>query len=71
MCPSQQSDSSFAEIMNTKQLNRDKLIRAIEQASPEALDVAAKRLKDAIRKPEGVDQRRQRIAPPAFYKPTE
>lgn len=71
MRPPIQSDRSFAEIMESKRLNRENLIRAIQQASPEELDASAERIKDVLCKPEGVDQRRKRIAPPAFYKPAE
>lgn len=71
MRPPGQSDSSFAEIIESIRLNRENLIRAIRQASPEALDASAERIKDVLRKPEGVGQRRKRIAPPAFYKPAK
>lgn len=71
MHPPIQSDRSFAEIMESKRLNRENLIRAIQQASPEELEASAERIKDVLRKPEGGDQRRKRIAPPAFYKPAE
>ncbi|WP_455927823.1 hypothetical protein [Pseudomonas capeferrum] len=71
MRPHIQSDRSFAEIMESKRLNRENLIRAIKQASPEELKASAERIKDVLRKPEAVDQRRKRIAPPAFYKPAE
>lgn len=71
MRPPIQSDRSFAEIMESKRLNRENLIRAIQQASPEELEASDERIKDVLRKPEGVDQRRKRIDPPAFYKPAE
>ena len=71
MRPPIQSDRSFAEIMESKRLNRENLIRAIQQASPEELEASDERIKDVLRKPEGVDQRRKRIGPPAFYKPAE
>lgn len=65
MCPLQQTDSSFEEIMEAKRLNRERLMQAIEEASPEERAAAAEQLREAMRKPEG-EPRRQRLGPPAF-----
>ncbi|KIQ57487.1 hypothetical protein [Pseudomonas fluorescens] len=65
MCPLQQTDSSFEEIMEVKRLNRERLMQAIEEASPEERAAATERLREAMRKPEG-EQRRQRLGSPAF-----
>lgn len=61
-----QSEQSIADVLELKKSNRERLIDAVRQASPEALDAAAQRLKETMRRPEGLDQRRKRIAPPAF-----
>ncbi|EKN9654593.1 hypothetical protein JET89_24020 [Pseudomonas aeruginosa] len=68
MSNQKQSDSSFEEIMEAKRLNRERYLQAIEQAPPELREAAAERLREAMRKPEG-EPRRQRLGPPAFYKP--
>jgi len=42
---SSDSESSFAEIMDLKRSNRERLIRAIQNASPEELEISAQRIK--------------------------
>lgn len=66
MCSSRRSESSFAEIMQLKRSNRVQLIRAIKKADPEGIEASAQRIKDAMRSSQDPNQRRQRIAPPAF-----
>ncbi|CRL49481.1 hypothetical protein PSHI_25770 [Pseudomonas sp. URMO17WK12:I11] len=66
MCSSNRSKSSFAEIMQLKRSNRERLIRAIREASPEDIEASAQRIKDVMRSSQDPSQRRQRIAPPAF-----
>ena len=53
MCPSKPSQKSITEIMKTKEDNREQLIRAFRESSPEARDAAVQRLREAMRKPEG------------------
>lgn len=65
MCSSDDSKSSFVEIMQLKRSNRERLIRAVREAAPEELEASAQRLKDVMRRPQDPSQRRQRIAPPA------
>ena len=60
-----QSEISFAEIMDGKQKRRDALVLAVCLASPSELEKPSQRLKEAMRKSD-VEQRRQRIPPPAF-----
>ncbi|WP_313055363.1 hypothetical protein [Pseudomonas lopnurensis] len=67
MCALKEAESSFEEIMEAKRLNRECLMQAIEQASPEGRAAAAERLREAMRKPQG-EPRRQRLGPPAFCK---
>jgi len=67
---SSDSESSFAEIMDLKRSNRERLIRAIQNASPEELEISAQRIKDVLRNSADPSQRRQRVAPPAFAKNT-
>ena len=66
MCSSSHSKSSFAEIMQLKRSNREQLIHSIENAAPEDLEASAQRIKDVMRRSQDPNQRRQRIAPPAF-----
>ncbi len=66
MCFSNHSKSSFAEIMQLKRSNRERLIRAIREASPEDIEASAQCFKDVLRSSQDPSQRRQRIAPPAF-----
>jgi CO dehydrogenase/acetyl-CoA synthase alpha subunit len=61
-----QSDHSVADLIELKELNRKQLSEAIREAAPEALDAAAQRMKEVMRRPKGLKQRRKRIAPPAF-----
>jgi hypothetical protein len=65
---SSDSESSFAEIMDLKRSNRERLIRAIQNASPEELKISAQRIKEVLLDSVNPIQRRQRIAPPAFAK---
>lgn len=65
---SSDDESSFAEIMRLKRSNRERLILAIQNASPEELEISAQRIKDVLRDPADPSQRRQRIAPPAFVR---
>ncbi|MHC5209038.1 hypothetical protein [Pseudomonas chlororaphis] len=61
-----QSQSSFVAIMEGKHSRRDALMSAVASARPGDLEAAAERIKEVMRKPAGSQQRRQRIAPPAF-----
>jgi hypothetical protein len=63
---SSDSESSFAEIMDLKRSDRERLIRAIQNASSEDLEISAQRIKEVLRDSVNPSQRRQRIAPPAF-----
>jgi hypothetical protein len=65
---SSDAESSFAEIMRLKRSNRERLIRAIQNASPEELEISAQRIKEVLLESVNPCQRRQRIAPPAFAK---
>lgn len=65
---SSDSESSFAEIMDLKRSNRERLIRAIQNASPEELEISAQRIKEVLLDSVNPSQHRQRIAPPAFVK---
>ncbi|WP_448105912.1 hypothetical protein [Pseudomonas azerbaijanoccidentalis] len=65
---SSDSESSFAEIMDLKRSNRERLIRAIQSASPEELEISAQRIKEVLLDSVNPSQRRQRISPPAFAK---
>lgn len=65
---SSDSESSFAEIMDLKRSNRERLMHAIQNASPEELEASAQRIKDVLLDSVNPSQRRQRIAPPAFAK---
>ena len=65
---SSDDESSFAEIMRLKRFNRERLILAIQNASPEELEISAQRIKDALRDSADPSQRRQRIASPAFVR---
>ena len=62
-----QSDASFDEILEGKERRRAELMRAIREADPAVLEVAAERLREAMRK-KGSEPRRQRLGPPAFCK---
>lgn len=62
------SERSFAEIMDLKRSNRERLIRAIQNVSPEELEISAQRIKEVLLDSVNPSQRRQRIAPPAFAK---
>ena len=66
MCSSSRSKSSYAEIMQLKRSNRERLSRAIEKAAPDEIEASAQRIKDVMRSSQDPSQRRQRIAPPAF-----
>jgi hypothetical protein len=61
-----QSSGSFFAIMEGKRSRRDVLMSAVASAQPADLEASAERIKAAMRKPAGSQQRRQRIAPPAF-----
>lgn len=65
---SRDSESSFAEITDLKHSNRERLIRAIQNASSEELEISAQRIKEVLLDSVNPSQRRQRIAPPAFVK---
>ncbi|QHF48234.1 hypothetical protein [Pseudomonas sp. S49] len=65
---SSDSESSFAEIMDLKRSNRERLIRAIQNASSEELEISAQCIKEVLLDSVNPSQRRQRIAPPAFAK---
>ncbi|MNJ16479.1 hypothetical protein D3C77_107420 [compost metagenome] len=65
---SSDDESSFAEIMRLKRSNRERLIRAIQKASPEELEISAQRIKDVLLDSADPSQRRQRIDPPAFVR---
>lgn len=65
---SSDAESSFAEIMDLKRSNRERLIRAIQNASPEELEISAQRVKEVLLDSVNPSQCRQRIAPPAFAK---
>ncbi|MFJ7312750.1 hypothetical protein ACIQVE_08255 [Pseudomonas sp. NPDC098747] len=65
---SSDSERSFAEIMDLKRSNRERLIRAIQNAAPEDLEISAQRIKEVLLDSVNPSQRRQRIAPPAFAK---
>lgn len=65
---SSDGESRFAEIMLLKRSNRERLIRAIQNASPEELEISAQRIKEVLIDSVNPSQRRQRIAPPAFAK---
>lgn len=64
------SDSSFEEILETKRLNRERLLQILREAPPEVIEADAERLREAMRKPEGTPKRR-RLGPPAFHKPSK
>lgn len=66
MCSSSHSKSSYAEIMQLKRSNCERLNRAIEKAASEDIEASAQRIKDVMRPSQDPSQRRQRIAPPAF-----
>ena len=61
-----QSEPSVTDVIELKKSNRKQLINAIREAAPEALDAAAQRMKEAMRRPGDPTQRRKRIAPPTF-----
>lgn len=63
---SSDAESSFAQIMRLKRSNRERLIRAIRKASREEIEISAQRIKDVLLDSVDPNQRRQRIAPPAF-----
>ncbi|SUF22501.1 Uncharacterised protein [Pseudomonas fluorescens] len=63
----QQSDNSFAEIMEGKAHRRDELMKAIQEADPAVLAPAAERLREAMRKKDP-SHRRQRWDPPILSK---
>jgi hypothetical protein len=65
---SSDSERSFDEIMELKRSNRERLTRAIQNASPEELEISAQRIKAVMLASVNPNQRRQRIAPPAFAK---
>ena len=65
---SSDSERSFAEIMDLKRSNRERLIRAIQNASSEELEIFAQRIKEVLLDSVNPSQRRQRIPPPAFAK---
>ena len=65
---SSDDESSFAEIMDLKRSNRERLIRAIQNASSEELEMSAQRIREVLLDSVTPSQRRQRIAPPAFAK---
>ncbi|MNC66104.1 hypothetical protein D3C75_1164660 [compost metagenome] len=54
--------------MELKRSNRERLTRAIQNASPEELEISAQRIKAVMLASVNPSQRRQRIAPPAFVK---
>ncbi|NWC90504.1 hypothetical protein [Pseudomonas reactans] len=66
MRQSDQFPSSFSAIMEGKSARRDVLMSAVASAQPGDLVASAERIKEVMRKPSGSNQRRQRIAPPAF-----
>lgn len=66
MNPLSLPNHSVVDVIELKKSNREQLVEAIREASPDALDAAAQRMKEVMRRPEGPDQRRKRIAPPAF-----
>lgn len=68
MKQSRDSEISFAEIMDLKRYNRERLIRAIQKASPEELEISAQSIKGVLLDSVDPSQRRQRIAPPAFVR---
>lgn len=70
MRPYRGSDSSFEEILETKRLNRERLLQILREAPPEVIEADAERLREAMRKPEGAPKRR-RLGPPAFHKPSK
>lgn len=65
---SSDDESSFVDIMRLKRSNRERLIRAIQKASPEDLEISAQGIKEALLDSADPSQRRQRIAPPAFVR---
>ncbi|MGH8422114.1 MAG: hypothetical protein ACRER3_07140 [Pseudomonas fluorescens] len=65
---SSDDESSFVEIMRLKRSNRERLVCAIQKASPEELAISAQRIKEALLDSTDPSQRRQRIAPPAFVR---
>lgn len=60
------SPDSFFAIMEGKRSRRDFLMSAVASARPGDLEASVERIKEVMRKPAGSQQRRQRIAPPAF-----
>jgi hypothetical protein len=65
---SSDDESSFAEIMRLKRSNRERLIRAIQKASPEEIEISVQRIKEVLLDSVDPSQRRQRIVPPAFVR---
>lgn len=53
MRPYRGSDSSFEEILETKRLNRERLLQILREAPPEVIEADAERLREAMRKREG------------------
>lgn len=70
MRPYRGSDSSFEEILETKRLNRERLLQILREAPTEVIEADAERLREAMRKREGTPKRR-RLGPPAFHKPSK
>ncbi|PIA68872.1 hypothetical protein CDO35_11150 [Pseudomonas sediminis] len=64
------SDSSFEEILETKRLNRERLLQILREAPPEVIEADAERLREAMRKREGTPKRR-RYDPPVLHKPSK
>jgi hypothetical protein len=65
-----ESDSSFEDILETKRLNRERLLQILREAPPEVIEADAERLREAMRKREGTPKRR-RYGPPDFHKPSK
>ena len=65
-----ESDSSFEEILETKRLNRERLLQILREAPPEVIAADAERLRKAMRKQEG-EPKRCRYGPPDFHKPSK
>lgn len=58
-----EADSSFEEILETKRLNRERLLQILREAPPEVIEADAERLREAMRKPEGTPKRRRLALP--------
>ncbi|MBA6106009.1 hypothetical protein [Pseudomonas monteilii] len=61
-----QLQRSVADIIEGKRFRREALMQAVASANSGELEASAERIKAVMRKPAGAENRRQRMAPPAF-----